>query len=220
MRRPGLGLGIELSVGINAQTGVGGSVSFNTSFSDINTGLFGTDTSKSGGGSTSQTTAERIFSDLRAIDTTKELSNVTGETSDLSKTSEETTEQLKIDEEGILQLIDNILSGTSGLAEIFGAEQGAGLFGSSAAKSNTEDLLAKIAGELALVTGVKTTSGAGTTAVSGTSKETGDRLSITDKTASELATKTGTATGRSTLSQAQESSGILDSIGELFGGIF
>ena len=68
-----------------------------------------------------------------------------------------TTEKLNIDEEGLLRLIDKSLEGVGGLASIFGGEAGAGLFGSSSAKLQTEDLLAKIAGELAQVTAEKVT---------------------------------------------------------------
>lgn len=65
------------------------------------------------------------------------------------------TEQLEIDEAGILSFIEDALSSAQGLAQIFGAEQGAGLFGGSVATKETESLLAKIAGELAKVTGRK-----------------------------------------------------------------
>ena len=89
-----------------------------------------------------------------------------------------TTEQVNIDEEGLLRLIDRSLEGVGGLAAIFGGEAGAGLFGSSSAKLQTEDLLAKIAGELALVTGEKVTE---TKATETQATESGGALgSITD----------------------------------------
>ena len=94
----------------------GGSASFSTSFGDISTGLFGTDAS----GTTTGT-------GLQTIDRTL-------------------TEGLEIDEEGLLRLIDEALSGVGGLAEIFGLEAGAGLFGGSVATQQTTDLLAAIAG--------------------------------------------------------------------------
>ena len=159
--RPGLGLGFALGVSINNQTGVGGGgLSFSTSFSDINTGLFGTDTS------------------------------ISGSSSGTEKTDVTQIEKLNIDEEGLLRLIDKSLEGIGGLASIFGGEAGAGLFGSSSAKLQTEDLLAKIAGELALITGEK------------------------------VATNVGTKESTSTSSQSSESSGIIDSVGEMFGGLF
>ena len=136
-----------------AGTSGGGGASFSTSFSDISTGLFGTDTSASGTGTSTQ-----------AIDRTL-------------------TEGLEIDEVGLLAMIDKALSGVGGLAEIFGLEAGAGLFGGSVATQQTTDLLAAIAGELAQVTGVTTT------------------------------TETGTTTGATTEEQTSESAGILDSIG-------
>jgi len=130
------------------------SASFNTSFSDISTGLFGDDSS------TAQT------------GTKSEQRNLTA------------TEQLKVDKEGILRLIENILSDTGGLADIFGAEQNAGVFKGSTAKQGTENLLAKIAGELALLTGEK------------------------------VSTDTGTVTGESTSSTDTSSEGILGQVGK------
>lgn len=159
MRRPGTGLGFALGTNINAQTGAGsgGGVSFSTSFSDINTGIFGVDTDVRSSGSSSE-----------AIDTTK-------------------SEELQIDEVGLLRLIDKALQGEGGLASIFGGEAGAGLFGSSGAKLQTEDLLAKIAGDLAVVTGKK------------------------------VATEKGTKDITSQSETLQDSSGILDSVGSIFG---
>lgn len=102
--------------------------SFSTSFTDINTGLFGTDTTQTGTGT-----------------------GTSLETSELTS-----REAIDVDKAGILKMIEDILTGTGGLAEIFSAEGAAGLFGSSVAKGGTEDLLAKIAGEIAKVTAVKT----------------------------------------------------------------
>lgn len=147
MRRPGTGLGFELGVNFNA-AGEGGGMgaSFSTSFSDINTGLFGVDTSQTGSG---------------------------------TQTSEATTiESIEVDEAGILKMIEDILGGTSGLAEIFSAGSKAGVFGSSAAKAGTEDLLAKIAGEIAKVTATKTTAQAGERAT--TSKTEAESSGIID----------------------------------------
>jgi len=105
---------------------------FNTSFEDINTGLFGQDSNTSGSKTGLQTTDETI------------------------------TSQLEVDEAGILSFINDILSGNQGLASIFSEEGGAGLYGSSGAKQGTEDLLSKIAGEIAKVTGKTTETKTGT----------------------------------------------------------
>ena len=123
---------------------------FSTSFGDISSGLFGTDTSVEGSG----TSTEKAFS--------------------------RRSEQLKIDEAGLLQLIDKALKGVGGLSEIFGQEAGAGLFDSSSAKAGTEDLLAKIAGELALVTGKKTATDMGSKDVETTSKQQQESSGIMD----------------------------------------
>jgi hypothetical protein len=109
--------------------GGGGWFDLNTSFSDLNVGLFGEDKEQSGTGTVDETV----------------------------------TEQLQIDEAAILKLIGDVLGGTEGLAEIFGTEAAAGVFGGSPAKQGTEDLLAKIAGELAKVTGKKVATKKGTT---------------------------------------------------------
>lgn len=139
----------------------GGGLGFNTSFTDVNTGLFGNDSAGSG-------------------------TEVRGESGNITK-----REQLQIDEEGILRLITNALSGEGGLADIFGAEKSSGIFNSSVAKQASGDLLAKISGELAKLTGVKTL------------VETRD-----------LSTE-------SVKQQNQESEGLLDNIGgKLFGGLF
>jgi len=120
-----------MSSDTGASSGGGGSVSFNTSFSDINSGLFG----ENG------------------------VTDATGTKTESATTSQ--TERLDIDRVGLLKLIDDALKGVGGLSEIFGQAAGSGLFGASASKQGTEDLLAKIAGELAKVTGVKTATTAG-----------------------------------------------------------
>lgn len=99
--------------------------SFNTSFSDINLGLFGEDSS-----------------------TTTSGTKVGTEATDKYGTS-----RLAIDEEGILKTINDILTGTSGLSEIFSAELAAGLDSSSVAKYDTSTLMGQIAGSLAQLTG-------------------------------------------------------------------
>ena len=116
-------------------TDSGGSFSFNTSFSDINAGLFGQDTTTTGNSSKEGT--------RRGTGTTLQSSS----------------EKLNIDKIGLLKMIDDALKGVGGLTEIFSAEAKSGLFDGSTAKQGTEDLIAKIAGELAKVTGEKVTSG-------------------------------------------------------------
>jgi len=103
----------------------------NTSFSDINTGLFGTDIDVSSSGTT-----------------------------DVDET---VTEKLELDKEGILALIDDVLGGTQGLASIFSEENVAGLYNSSVAKEASGDLISQIAGEIAKLTGTKTSTRKGTT---------------------------------------------------------
>jgi len=155
MRRPGLGLGFELGVSFNSETGKdsgGGSASvgLSGSFTDLTASLFGTDTSQ----------------------TTDSAQTTTGKQ----------TEFINIDKEGVLKMVEDALKGVGGLAEIFGLEKGAGLSSSSAAKSGTEDLLAKIAGELAKATASKTTLQGGskesTATQSSSSKGLFDRIGV------------------------------------------
>jgi len=137
MKRFGIGLGLTLGVSLNAageDSGFGIDLGFSSTFGDLSAGLFGTSSEQSGSGS-----------------------GTSLETSDIT-----TTEAIEVDEAGILKMINDILQGTGGLADIFGAEAGAGVFDSSAAKGGTEDLLAKIAGEIAKVTATKTRTQAGT----------------------------------------------------------
>lgn len=103
-------------------TGASGSspFNFNTSFSDLNTGLFGNDSTTSG-------------------------------TSNLTR-SGTTTRGRKVNQEGIVKMIDDILQSNSGLASIFGLEQGVGLNNSSVATDETTKLLSAIAGELGKLT--------------------------------------------------------------------
>ena len=161
MRRPGTGLGFALGVSINAQTGAdsGDGASFNFT-GNLFSDFFGG--KSSGTSSTTGRTQERSSVDQR--------------------------ERLDIDEAGILRLIDKALEGEGGLAEIFGQEAGSGLFSASATKKGTEDLLAKIAGELALVTGEKVVTGSA-----------GKNINV-----------------ESTTTQEQESGGALGSITDLF----
>lgn len=63
------------------------------------------------------------------------------------------TEQLKLDEAAIDKIIQDVLSQAGGLKDIFAGEQTAGLFGSSVSAQAAGDLAAKLAGEIAKLTG-------------------------------------------------------------------
>lgn len=63
------------------------------------------------------------------------------------------TEQLKLDEAAIDKIIQDVLSQAGGLKDIFSGEQTAGLFGSSVSAQAAGDLAAKLAGEIAKLTG-------------------------------------------------------------------
>lgn len=124
-----MGLGITRVEGLGVHgLNSGASLNFNTSFSDINTGLFGQDTTTKG-----------------------------AETRDLKR-----TETLEIDDVALFKMLDDALSGVSGLEAIFGQEAGSGIFDSSGAKAGAGDLIAKIAGELAKVTATKVGTETGT----------------------------------------------------------
>ena len=65
------------------------------------------------------------------------------------------TEQLKLDESAIQKIIEDVLSGPEGLANIFAGEQTAGIFSSSVAAQAAGDLAANLVGEIAKLTGVR-----------------------------------------------------------------
>lgn len=109
------------------------------------------------GGSPVSASFNTSFTDISQGVFGQDVSSTELETTDMT-----TTEQLSVDEEGIMSFINEILSGNQGLAAIFSEEAGSGLFSSSVAGQSTESLLASIAGELARVTGVTTTTEAGT----------------------------------------------------------
>lgn len=66
--------------------------------------------------------------------------------------------QLKLDEAGVQRIIEDILSGPGGLASIFQGEQTAGIFNSTVSAQAAGDLSAKLAGEIAKITGETVTS--------------------------------------------------------------
>lgn len=98
-----------------------------------------------------------------------DFSDITGALGDIFGTSSSTvasgtstttgkktgTKRLRIDQVAINKIIQDILGSDEGLAAIFSQEQGAGLFKSSVGKKGVEDLLAKVAGEIAKLTAVE-----------------------------------------------------------------
>lgn len=78
-----------------------------------------------------------------------------------SKTHEEeqrakdstSTSQLILTQEGIDKIVQDVLGGANGLAEIFAGEQNSGLYNSSTAAAESGDLSAKLVGEIAKLTG-------------------------------------------------------------------
>lgn len=106
---------------------------------------------------------------------------------------------LDIDEAGVERIVQELLSGTGGLAEVFSGEQASGLYSSSVAAQESGDLIAKVAGEIAKLT----------------AKE------VTEFDTKEEAAKTGqdvTTSKQTKSSQTQTESGGL--LGGLFGGLF
>ncbi len=61
--------------------------------------------------------------------------------------------QLKLEQPAIDRIIEDVLSGPQGLANIFQGEQTAGIFGSSVSAQAAGDLTAKLVGEIARITG-------------------------------------------------------------------
>lgn len=78
-----------------------------------------------------------------------------------------TRESIEVDEEGIFAMIEDTLEGQQGLAQIFTDENVSGLYDSTVAKEQGEELIGKISGELAKIKQVKVTD-ADTTTTSGT----------------------------------------------------
>lgn len=72
------------------------------------------------------------------------------------------TERLQIDEAGIQKIIDDVLGGAGGLADIFAGEQTAGVFDSSVAAQAAGDLAANLVGEIAKLTATRETRTVGT----------------------------------------------------------
>lgn len=81
-------------------------------------------------------------------------------------------EQLKLDEEAVQKIIEDVLSGPQGLASIFQGEQTAGIFDSSVAAQAAGDLAANLVGEIAKLTGVREVTREEDTLVETTGKQT------------------------------------------------
>jgi isocitrate dehydrogenase len=85
--------------------------------------------------------------------TRKDSTTQNDKTTNVSGTS---TDQLVVDQAGIDKLVQDILSSNQGLSEIFAGEQSSGLYNSTTAASMAGDLAAKVAGEIAKLTGKRT----------------------------------------------------------------
>lgn len=79
-------------------------------------------------------------------------SNVTLNREETKLGRAKTIERVKLDEEAIQSIIEEVLGGSSGLASIFAGEQTAGIFDSSVAAQSAGDLASKLIGELARIT--------------------------------------------------------------------
>lgn len=107
-----------------------------------------------------------------------------------SKTTGKQTEKLNIDQEAVMKIIQDVLGGAGGLAELFSTENVSGLYNSTAAVQAAGDLASKLVGEIAKLTAEK-------------------ESTVEESTTSSQASQ-----------QGQESEGILeqafDSVGKIF----
>lgn len=122
-------------------------------------------------------------------------SSTTSEGVTKSSTRGKQTEQLELDELAVQKIIQDVLSGSGGLAEIFGGEQVAGIFDSSVTAQASGDLAAKLVGELTKLTAKRSTD----SSQSGTQRVTGSQ----DTTSAQA--------------QHQDNEGIFEQIGGFFG---
>lgn len=129
----------------------GGSVNFNTSFSDISSGLFGDD--KAG---------------IETVDE-KETKNLT------------TIKGLNISDEAIGKILSDLLSGDLGIANIFTKEKVAGLYDTTVAKREADNFLASVVGELAKLKAKEVTSEIGTVGTTGTKTAETESTGILDR---------------------------------------
>lgn len=70
-----------------------------------------------------------------------------------STTTGTKTSQLQLDEEAITHIIQQTLSGANGLAGVFNKDNAAGIYNSTASANAAGDLVSKLVGELATITG-------------------------------------------------------------------
>jgi len=112
-------------------------------------------------------------------------------------------EQLQLEAEAVYKIIQDTLEGTGGLADIFAGERSSGLYNSSAALNASGDLVARIIGEIAKITGKKVTKGK-------TGEEGSKELDVIE----EINQTTSTT---STQTQDNKDGGLIGSIGNLVG---
>lgn len=89
-------------------------------------------------------------------------------------TTSTSTSQLSLSDDAINSIIDDVLSASGGLADIFSEANVAGIYDSSVAESGTSDLLANIASEIAELTGTTTTTSSSSTDTTGYTATSGD----------------------------------------------
>ena len=99
-----------------------------------------------------------IFDDLSGFLTGEDFEEESSEQETATSLSQaKKTEQLKLDPLAVQKIIQDVLGGAEGLAEIFAGEQNAGIFNSSVAAQASGDLATKLIGEIAKLTGEKST---------------------------------------------------------------
>lgn len=86
------------------------------------------------------------------------------------------TESLDISNEAISKIIQDVLGGAGGLAEIFGGEQSTGLYNSSAANQAAGDVTSKLVGEIAKLKAKKVSTTDTTSETSNTTKQSDSGL--------------------------------------------
>lgn len=81
-----------------------------------------------------------------------------------------TTEKLNIEQSAVDKILEDVLGSSQGLAEIFSAEQGIGLFNSTTSAEQAGDLVSKVVGEIAKLTAERQVTKKGTEDLEGTSR--------------------------------------------------
>jgi len=100
--------------------------------------------------------AEAFDTTISALYGEEISTNVTGSSTKTATGDAAATEQFVVDQDAIDKVISDILGGNEGLAAILSEEQGAGIFESSVAPDAIGELVAKVAGEIAKLTGTTT----------------------------------------------------------------